>query len=50
MLETPDTVDQLLIAFNEYKDVIYTQCHLFNCLVGVALIILCCLIFAYIVK
>ena len=49
MLETPDTADQLITAFNEFKDVFYVQCHLFNCLVGVALVILCCLIFAYIV-
>lgn len=50
MLETPDTIDQILTAFNEYRGVINAQCYLFNCLVGVALVILCCFIFAYIVN
>ena len=36
MLETPDTVDQILMAFIEYKDRMYIQCDLFNSLVGVA--------------
>lgn len=50
MLETPDTVDQILTAFIEYKDRMYIQCDLFNSLVGVAIVILCCFIFAYIVN
>lgn len=49
MLETPDTIDQILMAFIEYKDRMYVQCDLFNCIVGVAIVILCCFIFAYIV-
>ena len=50
MLETPDTIDQILTAFIEYKDRVYVQCDFFNCLVGVALVILCCYIFGYIVN
>ena len=50
MLETPDTIDQLLKEFVEYKQRIYVQCDFFNCLVGVAIVILCCWIFAYIVN
>ena len=49
MLETPDTIDQILTAINEYTDRMYVQCDLFNGLVGVAIVILCCYIFAYIV-
>lgn len=49
MLETPDTIDQLLTAINEYTDRVYLQYDFFNSLVGVAVVILCCYIFVYIV-
>lgn len=50
MLETPDTLDQLLNEFVEYKSRIYVQCDFFNVLVGIAIVILCCCIFAYIIN
>lgn len=50
MLETPDTIDRLLNEFVDYKSRMYVQCDFFNSLVGIALVILCCIIFAYIVN
>lgn len=50
MLETPDTIDQLLIEFVDYKSRMYVQCDLFNVIVGIALVFLCCWIFAYIIN
>ena len=50
MLETPDTIDQLLTEFIDYKSHMYVQCDFFNGLVGIALVILCCFIYAYIIE
>ena len=50
MLETPDTLDQLLTEFVEYKSRMTVQCDLFNCLVGIAIVVLCCCIYARIIK
>ena len=50
MLETPDTIDLILTEFIDYKNRIYVQCDLFNVLVGISIVFLCCWIYAYIIK